>query len=84
MKKWTLYILQCNDGTFYTGITNDLKSRLAKHAAGTGAKYTRGRGPFTVLYQEQFDSRGEATRREYAIKQLSKKDKEMLMQSQTA
>ena len=49
---WTVYILSCADGTLYTGITNDLPRRLAQHEAGRGAKYTRGRGPFSLLYAE--------------------------------
>ncbi len=75
---WVVYILECVDETYYTGITNDLTRRLAQHTAGTGAKYTRGRGPFVVRHTEHFDSRGAASKREYAIKQLSKSDKEQL------
>jgi len=69
---WVVYVLLCADKTYYTGITNDLARRLAQHESGTGAKYTRGRGPFVVQYTETFATRGEASRREYAIKQLSK------------
>jgi len=75
---WMLYILECADNTYYTGITNNLTRRLGQHEAGTGAKYTRGRGPFIVRYTEQFENRGDATKREYAIKQLSKQEKEKL------
>ncbi len=78
---WILYILECSDKTYYTGITNDLNRRLVKHEAGTGAKYTRGRGPFIVQYTEKFGTRGEASKREYAIKQLSKVEKEQLFNS---
>ena len=49
---YTLYILRCGDGTLYTGITNDLPRRLYAHRAGTGAKYTRGRGPLSLVYTE--------------------------------
>ncbi len=75
---WMLYILECVDKTYYTGITNDLNRRLAQHEVGTGAKYTRGRGPFIVRYTEKFESRGDASKREYAIKQLPKSEKEKL------
>ena len=74
-KQWVLYILECGDGTFYTGITDDLKRRLKAHSQGKGAKYTRGRGPFVLRYLENFESRSEASRREYAIKQLSRDEK---------
>jgi putative endonuclease len=72
---WTVYILQCADGTLYTGITNDLEKRLRAHKDGTGAKYTRGRGPHTLIHQEEYDTKGEALSRELAIKALSREDK---------
>lgn len=72
---WTVYMLRCADGTLYTGITNDLEARLAKHLAGTGAKYTRGRGPFTVLLTEPHGSQSDALKRERQIKSLSKAQK---------
>lgn len=75
---WVVYVLECSDKTYYTGITNNLERRLSQHEAGKGAKYTRGRGPFIVRHTEAFEGRGEATKREYAIKQLSKQDKEKL------
>ena len=73
--KWVVYILKCADETLYTGITNDLEKRLAKHAEGTGAKYTKGRGPFVVAYCEDHPDRSTASRREMAIKALSKSEK---------
>ena len=75
---WTLYILRCADGTYYTGITNDLPGRMAAHEAGTGAKYTRGRGPFLLQHQESFATRSEASKREMAIKKLSRAGKQAL------
>jgi len=75
---WIVYVIECNDKTYYTGITNNLERRLNQHEAGTGAKYTRGRGPFIVRHTERFEGRGEATKREYVIKQLSKQEKEAL------
>ncbi|HIN36132.1 MAG TPA: GIY-YIG nuclease family protein [Dehalococcoidia bacterium] len=72
---WTVYILRCGDGTLYTGITNDLDRRMAEHDAGTGAKYTKGRGPFQLLYQEACQGRGPASKRESEIKSLDRKAK---------
>lgn len=73
-----LYILQCKDDTLYTGITNNLEQRIAKHETGQGAKYTRGRGPFKILYTQEFPNRSAASSREYEIKRLSKLQKKML------
>ena len=76
MKKlWQVYILQCGDGTLYTGITDDLPHRLEMHRAGKGAKYTRGRSPLTLVYREISDSYSEALKREYRIKQLPRAEK---------
>lgn len=84
-KLWILYILRCADGTFYTGITNDLERRIEAHDTGKGAKYTRGRGPVQILYTEQFVDRADASRRERIVKSLSRTEKEKLILSvQTA
>jgi putative endonuclease len=69
---WTVYILECRDDTLYTGITNDLDRRLGEHQAGQGAKYTRGRGPLKLVYQERCADRSAATRRETQIKAMSR------------
>ena len=69
------YILQCADGTLYTGWTNDLDRRLAAHNAGRGGKYTRSRRPVSLIYCETYDTKQEAMRREWAIKQLSRAEK---------
>lgn len=74
-----VYILRCGDGTFYTGWTNDVAHRLEMHRSGKGAKYTRGRGELTLVYTEELPSKSEAMAREYAIKQLSRRDKEKLV-----
>lgn len=79
-KEWTVYILECRDGTLYTGITDDLERRLKAHESGRGAKYTRGRGPFRVCYQETAPDKAAALRREYALKKLEKKAKMALFQ----
>lgn len=81
---WFLYILKCADQTYYTGITNDLMRRLQQHESGTGAKYTRGRGPFVVAHTETFATRSEASKREYAIKQLSKSEKNKLLRERVS
>ncbi|MEA2110195.1 MAG: GIY-YIG nuclease family protein [Pseudomonadota bacterium] len=75
MKTWSVYILRCSDGTLYTGITNDLEKRIESHSNGQGSKYTRSRLPVELVYLEQAGNRGEATRRELEIKDLSRGDK---------
>jgi putative endonuclease len=72
---WTVYILKCADDTLYTGITNDLQKRLKNHESGTGAKYTKGRGPFPVIYKENLATRSAASKRESSIKKLSRQEK---------
>ncbi len=79
---WVVYILKCGDETLYTGITNDLPARLGAHESGTGAKYTKGRGPFTVLHQEFFENRSLASKREIKIKKLSRAEKLALIGKQ--
>lgn len=73
------YIIQCSDGTFYTGWTNDIKRRIEEHNSGRGAKYTRPRLPVDLVYYETFPSKQEAMKREYAIKQMTRKKKEELI-----
>lgn len=72
---WTVYILKCADETLYTGITTDLVRRLAEHNAGKGAKYTKGRGPLKVVYQEACEDQSAALRREIQIKRLRRREK---------
>ena len=76
-----VYLLRCGDGTLYTGFTNDLARRLAAHNGGKGAKYTRGRGPVELVYWESFSNKSSALRREYAIKQLPRRQRLTLIQS---
>ncbi|MDG2061929.1 MAG: GIY-YIG nuclease family protein [SAR86 cluster bacterium] len=78
---WHLYILECKDRTLYTGITNNLEKRLLAHTNGSGAKYTKGRGPFKLLYQELCKDRGSALKREIFVKTLTKKEKLKLIRS---
>ena len=76
---WYLYILRCGDGTLYTGITTDVEKRLTAHRAGKGAKYTRGRGPLELVYQEQLPDHSAALKREHEVKALSRQEKEKLI-----
>lgn len=73
------YIVKCSDDTYYTGWTNNLEKRIKSHNAGTGAKYTRPRLPVTLVYYEAYATKQEALRREYAIKQLTRTQKEQLI-----
>lgn len=75
MKEWFVYIIECNDYSYYTGATNDLEKRLKKHNEGKASKYTRGRLPVFYVYVEKCDSKSAALKREWAIKKLSRKKK---------
>ena len=74
-----VYVLRCADDSYYTGYTTDPDRRLAEHNAGEGAKYTRGRTPVELVYLEKHDSKSDAMSREYAIKQLRRREKEQLV-----
>ncbi len=76
------YIVECADGTLYTGWTNNLEKRIAAHNAGRGAKYTRSRGPVQLRYYEAFATKEEAQRREWQLKQLSRAQKLVLLAAQ--
>lgn len=80
-KQWYLYIVECSDGSLYTGITDNLERRMEAHNSGKGAKYTRGRGPVQLRYQETLSSHSEALRREIQIKRLKKPEKLALIQT---
>jgi putative endonuclease len=79
---WVVYILKCGDNSLYTGITNNLEGRLLAHEEGRGAKYTKGRGPFEVVYQKGYASRSKATVKEIEIKKLSLEEKRELISGQ--
>ncbi|WP_290810801.1 GIY-YIG nuclease family protein [Halovivax sp.] len=79
MSRHVVYVLECDDGTLYTGYTTDLERRVAEHNAGDGAKYTRPRTPVDVVHVERYESRSTAMAREYEIKQLSRAAKERLV-----
>lgn len=72
---WHIYIVECSDQTYYTGITNDLERRLAQHNSGKGARYTRTRRPIILRYYETVQSRSAALMREIEIKKLQKPKK---------
>lgn len=75
---WCCYLLRCADDTLYCGITNDLEKRLAAHNAGEGAKYTRGRAPLSLVYQEACVDKSSALKREREIKSLTRAEKLLL------
>ncbi len=75
------YILECADGSFYTGWTNDLQKRLRLHNQGKASKYTRSRLPVRLVYMEEHQTKQEAMKREYVIKQLSRQDKMQLIRT---
>lgn len=76
---WMVYMLECADRTLYTGITNDLARRVAKHNAGQGAKYTKGRAPLKLVYSETCEDKSQALKREIQIKALSRAKKKALI-----
>lgn len=70
-----VYILKCADNSLYTGWTNNLEKRIKAHSNGKGAKYTKARLPIELVYFEEYEDKREAMKREYAIKQLKRKEK---------
>ena len=78
------YVLKCKDGTYYTGWTNNLDKRLKDHNEGRGAKYTKARLPVSLIYYEEFQTKEEAMRREYAIKHMTRSEKENLIKASGA
>ena len=76
-----VYIVQCADGSFYTGFTTDLEKRINVHNEGKGAKYTRARLPVQLQYAEEYNNQTDARQREYDIKQMSRREKEQLIMS---
>ncbi|MFB6256477.1 MAG: GIY-YIG nuclease family protein [Haloplanus sp.] len=78
-----VYVLECADGTYYTGYTTDVERRVTEHDAGEGAKYTRGRTPVELAHVEEYDTRSAAMSREHGIKSLSRRQKERLVDGAT-
>ena len=81
-KRWVVYMLECKDGSLYTGITDNLPKRLQAHRMGRGAKYTKGRAPLTLRYLEDCEDHSRALRREIAIKKLTRQEKLILCETQ--
>ena len=80
---WYVYILECHDGSWYTGITNDLQKRIKAHTDGRGAKYTKGRGPFRLVFSSPYKGRDEASRAEHTIKKLTRAQKEAFVKTRS-
>ena len=72
---WCVYIVECNDGTFYTGITNNIGERIKEHNSGIGSRYTRGRRPVKLVAKWDCEDKSHASKMEYKIKGLKRKDK---------
>ncbi len=73
---WLLYVLKCSDNSLYTGITTDVSRRVRQHNEGTASRYTRSRLPAKLVHQERCRGRSSALKKEYAMKRLSRKEKE--------
>ncbi len=76
---WLLYIVECRDGSLYTGITNDIDRRLREHNDGSASRYTRSRRPVTLRYQEPCADRSQALIRELSVKLLNRREKQALI-----
>lgn len=83
MRNYYAYILECSDETYYTGYTTDIEKRINVHNAGKGAKYTRARLPVRLRYVKSFETKQEAMRYEWSIKQLTRAQKQQLMEGTT-
>ena len=72
---WFVYILECNDNSLYTGITNDLEKRVSAHNSGKGAKFTKARLPVRLVYREPYKTKGDSLKREFEIKKMKRTEK---------
>jgi len=81
---WSLYILECSDGSLYTGVTNDIDRRFLAHQEGKASRYTRTRRPVALVYREECGSRSQALSRECAVKSLSRRQKDELIRTFTS
>lgn len=81
---WQLYIIEASDNRLYTGITNNLERRFEQHKSGKGARFFRGRTPEAIVYTEQWPDRSSASKREAAIKKLSRQEKLQLINAGNA
>ncbi len=78
---WRAYIIECKDGTLYTGITNNIEKRINAHNSGAGCKFTRSRNPVKLMYSEECVDKNHALAREWQIKKLSRIEKFALIKS---
>ena len=76
---WSVYLIRCSDGSLYTGITNNVEKRFKAHAAGKGSKYVKARRPLKLVFSQEVGNRAEASKIEYAVKQLNKAQKEKIV-----
>ncbi|OAI29310.1 GIY-YIG nuclease family protein [Methylomonas koyamae] len=81
MADWSVYIIECCDGSLYTGITTDVERRFRQHRAGTGAKYFRAKQPVRIVYTENEHDRATASRREAEIKRMGRAEKLAILQA---
>ena len=79
MKYWFVYLVECSDGSLYTGISTDVDARILKHNSGKGAKYTRNKTPVILKASWPFPNKSEASKKEYQIKKLSRQEKLLLI-----
>ncbi len=79
---WYLYLVRCNDGSLYTGISTDVARRIEAHRSNRGARRLRGRGPLELVYAHPLGDRSQAQRVEYRVKRLSRHDKERLVRGE--
>ena len=79
--KWSLYVLQCGDGSLYTGVAIDVAARFEAHCTGKGARYTRGRGPLAIVARAPCGDRGDALSIERTFKSLSRPEKDEILTS---
>ncbi len=83
MSDWFVYMVRCADDSFYTGVTTDVERRIYEHNQDDrlASKYTKARRPVVCVYRETYETRSAASKREYAIKQLSRREKQRLLKS---
>ena len=84
VSSWVLYLLECENGSYYAGITTDIERRFAEHVFGVGARYTRANPPLRVLAATRYASKGEALRADHRLKQLPRRDKLAFFKRHTA
>jgi putative endonuclease len=74
-KNWSVYLLECKDGSFYTGISDNVQKRMEKHKSGKGSKYVSAKGFYRLIAFKEYSNKSEALKAEYGVKQLPKEEK---------